>query len=109
MALKKPWQLKAQTSVPSVQIGFDLLKAGAELAWLTSLAETYHQNSSQSHSKSIFDFLMDCYHVFTSVANATYLEHIRFMENTEVSSPSVKAKIRLFSKDNMGLWKVRGM
>jgi len=27
---------------------------------LTSLAELYNQNSVQSHSKSIFDCLMDC-------------------------------------------------
>lgn len=46
---------------------------------------------------------MDCYHVFTSESNATFLEHIMFTENTEVSSPSVKAKIRLFSQDKVGL------
>lgn len=89
-------------------MGFDLVQSGAELDSLTSLAETCNQNSSQLHSKSIFYFLMGCCHVFTSVANATYLEHIRFTENIEASLSSVKAEIRLFSKDK-GLQKVRGM
>jgi len=41
------------------------------------------------------------------MADATYLEHIRFTENMEAFPLRVKAKIRLFSKGTAGLWKVR--
>jgi hypothetical protein len=65
------------------------------LSGLTSLAKLYNQNSIQSHSKSIFDCLLDCYCVYFC-ADATWLEHIMLTRNIEALPFTVKVKIREF-------------